>query len=139
MSQLVLDASVAMSWALADEQDAETAQVLNLLTESSAIVPAIWPIEIANGLFVAERRRRLTQDESSRFLELLRRLPITITPIPEEQAPDLLLMLARQYQLTAYDVCYLALCIRTGLLPLASRDRSLRAAAQRLSIALLPD
>jgi predicted nucleic acid-binding protein len=123
VSPLVLD---AMSWALADEQDAEASHVLDLLKESGAIVPPIWPIEVVN-------------DESSRFLELLRQLRITITPIPEEQAPDLLLVLARQYQLTAYDVCYLALCVRTGLPALASRDRSLRAAAKRLSIALVPD
>jgi predicted nucleic acid-binding protein len=136
VSPLVLD---AMSWALADEQDAEASHVLDLLKESGAIVPPIWPIEVVNALFAAERWRRLTQDESSRFLELLRQLRITITPIPEEQAPDLLLVLARQYQLTAYDVCYLALCVRTGLPALASRDRSLRAAAKRLSIALVPD
>jgi predicted nucleic acid-binding protein len=57
--------------------------------------------------------------------------------MPEEEVPASLLGLARTHQLTAYDAAYLVLAIQTGL-PLASRDRKLRAAAQRSNVRLLP-
>ena len=43
--------------------------------------------------------------------------------------------LAREHRLTAYDAAYLELAMRTGL-PLATGDRKLAAAAERVGIAL---
>lgn len=52
----MVDASVALSWCLTDEQAAYGAAVLGALATTYAVVPAIWPFEIANTLVVAECR-----------------------------------------------------------------------------------
>jgi hypothetical protein len=43
----VLDASIALAWAFEDEESPGVAAVLTRLERKSAIVPAIWPLEIA--------------------------------------------------------------------------------------------
>lgn len=46
----VLDASVAVAWAFADEGDAYAGRVLESLAEVEALVPALWPLEVGNAL-----------------------------------------------------------------------------------------
>jgi hypothetical protein len=57
----VVDSSVVMAWCFEDEVDKYADSVLDLLVDSEAIVPSIWPLEVANVLLVAERRQRLTE------------------------------------------------------------------------------
>lgn len=59
----MVDASVALSWCLTDEQAPYAAAVLGALATTYAIVPSVWPFEIANTLVVAERRKRVTQEQ----------------------------------------------------------------------------
>ena len=59
MSASVLDCSVGMAWCFEDEADRYADGVLDRLVEETALVPPLWPLEIANVLVVAERRRRL--------------------------------------------------------------------------------
>ncbi len=54
----VLDCSVTMSWAFPDEADSNTEALRERLVFESAIVPALWPIEVGNCLIVAVRRGR---------------------------------------------------------------------------------
>ncbi len=68
----VLDASVVVAWCFEDETTPYTEYVLGLLSGDTACVPAIWPLEVANALLVAERRARLELADTTRFLELLR-------------------------------------------------------------------
>ncbi len=80
-------------------------------------------------LLVAERRRRLGGGDVIRFLDLLGGLPIVVDgPV---SIPDLVVLLAlgREHRLSAYDAAYLHLAMREHL-PLAPRDRALRAAAR---------
>ncbi len=48
------------------------------LTAAEAIAPAVWPLETGNALLVAERRGRLSEADSARFLSLLEQLPIAV-------------------------------------------------------------
>jgi len=57
---LVLDASVALSWCFKNEATAAADRVLERLATEGASVPAIWHLEIANVLALSERRRRIT-------------------------------------------------------------------------------
>ena len=127
MTRFVLDCSVTMAWCFEDEADRYSDGVLTALSDASAVVPSLWPLEVANVLTVGERRGRLTAADSQRFLEHLAGLPITVDPaIPEAGE---LLTVARAHGLSAYDAAYLHLAIRTHL-PVATRDRTLRAAAR---------
>jgi len=124
----VLDASVAVAWCFEDETTPYTEYVLALLGSDTARVPLIWPLEVANALLMAERRARLELADTTRFLELLHALPITVDASPGERVFSAIVDVARAYSLTSYDAAYLELAMREGL-PLATQDNRLVAAA----------
>ena len=124
---IVLDCSVTMAWCFEDENDDYSDGVLAALAEGEAIVPAIWPLEVANVLAAAERRRRLKEADSARFIELLSALPIMVDEGTHDRALDVILSLARSFGLSCYDAAYLDLAMRTGA-HLATRDEALKAA-----------
>jgi predicted nucleic acid-binding protein len=135
---LVLDASIAAAWCFPDEASAYAETVLDQLRTTNALVPAIWPLELANILVVGERRQRIQPAETARFVELLQPLPITVDADSPDRALGSVLGLARDYQLSAYDAAYLDLAVRHGL-PLATLDRQLRAAAVAAGVALVEE
>ena len=130
---IVLDASVAVAWAFEDENSAYTNRVLDMLVTSSAQVPSIWPLEVANALLSAERRQRIGTAETARFIALLSGLPVDVVGIAREHTMGVVLDLARTHGLTVYDACYLFLAMREGL-PLATQDGRLRSAASRVAV-----
>ncbi len=125
-----------MSWCFEDEADAYADRVLAATERARILVPSIWPLEVANVLAVAERRKRLTPADSARFLGLLGALRIAIDESPFERATTEVLSLAREYALSSYDAAYLELAMRSGA-PLATRDRKLMAACRRSGVARL--
>jgi predicted nucleic acid-binding protein len=135
VSRFVLDCSVTMAWCFEDESDDYATAVLRALTARIAVVPPLWALEVANVLLVAERRRRISGDATARFLELLRELPLTVADPDSIGEIGELLRLGRAYRLSAYDVAYLRVARRERL-ALATRDSSLRAAAQSAGIAI---
>jgi predicted nucleic acid-binding protein len=136
VTDLVLDASVALSWCFRNEATAATDRVLDRLADETASVPAIWHLEIANVLALSERRGRITPARSSEFLSLLETLAIEVDEETPSRALGRVLDLARAEQLTAYDAAYLELAMRLGI-PLASKDTDLCDAAERLGVTVL--
>jgi len=134
----VLDASVALSWAFRDEFGPYSRAVLEALAEAEAFVPSIWPLEVGNGLLVAERRRRLTRADVSQFVTLIQQLPIIIESVALEQGLTQVLSLAREQSLSTYDASYLDLAMRLGM-PLATLDKNLKRAAKQCEVKLLFD
>jgi len=68
--RFVLDASVAVAWCFEDEATKFTESVLDLLSAGAeALVPAIWPVEVANALLIAERRKRILLAQVTALLE----------------------------------------------------------------------
>lgn len=132
----VIDASVVIAWCFQDEACKYADTVLESMHASSALVPAIWPLEIANVLIVAERKKRLRMVDSMRFLELLDSLPITVEKEHPGKIWREILTLAREQHLSSYDAAYLDLAIRREL-PLATLDKVLVGAARRCGVALL--
>lgn len=130
----VLDCSLTLAWFFEDEADAYAESVEDALTSTAAIVPALWPLEVANGLLVGERRKRTTEAKVTQFLALLRALPIAIDDETAGRAWQETLQLARAHELSAYDAAYLELAVRRGL-PLATLDDALRAAAAAVGVA----
>ena len=132
----VLDASIALAWCFADQTTPISESALDRLGHEEALVPGLWALEVANVLVSAERRGRLKPAQTSRFLELLGQLPITVEEIGRDAILTTVLDLARASGLTAYDASYLALAAASGV-PLASRDEALRRAALALGVALV--
>ena len=133
--ELVLDNSVVMSWCFHNGDDSYVDAVLDRTTEFGAVVPSIWPLEVANVLLVAERRKLLQEADSFRFVRLLVKLPIRV----DYQSPDNVLKdvlwLARTQGLSSYDASYLNLAMKKGL-PLATLDKQLRKAVKAVSVKL---
>ncbi len=136
MQEFVIDNSVVMSWCFQDETNKYADDVLGLLEEGTAYVPAIWPLEVSNVLLVAERRRLLSQADSSRFISLLFELPIIVDQESPERMLSEILALAREYKLSSYDASYLDLAMRKGL-PVATTDMNIIAAAKRSSVPII--
>ncbi len=131
---LVLDCSVVLAWFFSDEKNAYADQVAASLTTATAIVPAIWPLEVANTLVVGERRRRCTHAQATAFLTGLASLPISIEDQTSTLAWSTIYPLARAHQLSAYDAAYIELALRQSL-PLCTLDARLEATAATLGIA----
>jgi predicted nucleic acid-binding protein len=132
----VLDASIALAWCFEDQTTPISESALDRLGHEDALVPGLWALEVANVLVLAERRGRLNQAQTARFLELLRQLPITVEEIGREGTLTTVLDLARSSQLTAYDASYLALAAASGV-PLATGDAALRRAAPAVGVDLI--
>lgn len=131
----VIDASTVLAWIFDDETSPYADEVLDRLQMETGVAPSIWPLEVANGLWRAERQNRLTVAKVVRSVELIVALPIRIDDTTSDMALGRVLTLARTHSLTAYDASYLELAIRDGL-SLATEDRDLRAAAERSGVAL---
>ena len=137
MSDLVLDASLALQWFLEDEAGRQySLSVLASLATKRAVVPMLWFYEVGNGLLMAHRRKRITFDQADGFLTRLKALPIDAA----EQVPSEVLELpaiAQKHSLTNYDAAYLALAMRFRL-PLATTDADLRRAAAAAGVGIVP-
>ena len=136
MTELVLDASVALSWCFKNEATAAADSVLERLATATASVPAIWHLEIANVLALSERRGWVTPASSAEFIALLETLAIHVDEETPSRALGRVLDLAREERLTAYDAAYLELAMRLGL-PLASKDADLCDAAEHLGVSVI--
>ena len=132
----VLDSSVALAWCFEDERTDATDDLLRQTAASGAAAPALWPLEVLNGLAMGERRGRLDAARRQALSGFLRDLPVSIDDETVAQAWATTAALAARFQLTVYDGAYLELAQRLAL-PLATRDRALRGAASSLGVALL--
>ena len=134
----VLDASVAMCWIFLDGKTAERAyamEVLNLMkqSETGAVVPVTWGLEVANVIGKAEMKGLVREAQSEAFLEMLDGLDIRADAATFSRALSDTLQIARRYRLSSYDASYLELAMRAGL-PLATLDRDLRTAASKAGV-----
>jgi predicted nucleic acid-binding protein len=132
IESFVVHNSIVMSCCFMDETSAYADGVLQSLFEATAFVPATWSFEVGIALIVAERKKRLSEADSARFLTLLSQLPIVVEQDRTERAMNELLALARTTGLSSHDAAYLDLSMRKGL-PLATLDSRLTEAAKRVS------
>jgi predicted nucleic acid-binding protein len=133
----VIDASVTLSWVYTDEHSTASDALLARVADQGAVVPMLWHLEIANGLQVGIKRKRIDASYRDAAIRKLVLLPIEIDPDTNNYAWTTTLQLAEAHQLTVYDASYLELTLRHGL-PLATRDDQLAAAASRSGAILLP-
>lgn len=134
MAPFVVDASITLSWCFAGEATAYSTAVLGAMQTTYAVVPALWPFEVANSLAIAERRKRITPEGIVKFLETLRTLPIQVERREAVWLCQATIRLARERRVTAYDAAYLDLARREKL-HLATLDNDLQEAGRSIGIA----
>lgn len=125
MSAFVLDASVAITWLLDDEDNPLADAARSRIVDAGAFVPQVWHLEVRNALLVAERRRRISAKGATVRLRSLRELPIYTDA---EADLEMVFELARDHHLAIYDAVYLELARRRNE-ALATLDAALVRAA----------
>lgn len=129
----VLDCSMMMAWTFPDEATKQSAVLRDSLLEDYALVPTLWPIEVANVLLVATRRKRMRESDWPKLLADLTALPIEVDDETSERALTDSLQVARRYDLSAYDAVYLELALRRKL-PMATLDKGFKRVCRRAGV-----
>jgi predicted nucleic acid-binding protein len=132
LTSFVVDASIALAWAF-DEVHPRASLGREALRTGEAIIPSLWWFEVRNGLIMGERRGRLGERDTARFLRDISRLALRLDRLPDEAS---VLALARRHRLTVYDAAYLELAQRMGV-ALATLDTQLAEAARAEQVPLL--
>ena len=130
---IVVDVSIAAAWCFPDEQASAAERVLDNLPRLGGVVPGIFRYEMRNVLIVNERRGRIDQAGSARFLMRLRDLRLLEDDAHDD---DTVMALARKHRLSAYDAAYLETALRRGD-GLATLDRELVNAAVAEGVVLI--
>lgn len=134
---IVVDASVTLSWCFPDEQTPLSLALLDRLNaDDTALVPAFWSLEVLNSLLVGEKRGRISSDQTQVFLRDLVALRPTFDNASVEQVFGAVQKLCREQHLTPYDALYVELALRVKC-PLATLDESQRSVAKALNIECL--
>ena len=132
---LVLDSSMTLAWYFEDEQTPAAMEVLRHVAENGAVAPSLWRLEVANGLQMALKRKRISAAYRDASLNDLGSLAIAIDAETDRHAWTATLRLSDRFGLTMYDAAYLELSGRLRL-PLATLDAQLASAAGASAIPL---
>lgn len=116
MTTLVLDASVAIKWALPSAKEDLTPEAVHLLSryldsEIDFIVPDIFWAEIGNVLWKGVKRKRWPRTDAEQIAEQFRAREFQT--IPSQTLMTEALKLACAYDRALYDCLYVALAVET--------------------------
>jgi predicted nucleic acid-binding protein len=129
----VVDCSVSLAWFLEDEHNAFADSILRATEHLDYWVPAVWPLEFANGLLMAQRRRRIDRAARLDALERVLLPGLHVDAGPVDMAA--ISALAERRDLTTYDASYVELALRLSI-DLVTLDRDLAAAATAEGVAV---
>lgn len=71
-----VDASIALAWPYSDERTPAVLTIFDHVARVGAVAPDIWPLEVANALQVAVRKKRITRPYRDQLLTNFRRLAV---------------------------------------------------------------
>jgi predicted nucleic acid-binding protein len=103
---LVVDASVALKWVLAEPGQAAA----DALLDEDLVAPSLWLLEAANALWRRSLRGELSAGEAEERLSELFNAPVTSVPIEDDLS--MAAALAQRLGHPVYDCLYLALALR---------------------------
>ena len=66
----ILDGSVSLAWYFKDEADPYADAIATRFPGVQAVVPTIWPLEVANAVLMGERRKRSTEAQATKVAGL---------------------------------------------------------------------
>jgi len=129
----VLDCSFTMAWLFEDEGNQATDDILHQMKERIAVVPTIWPLEVANVLLMAQKHKRISAATASGFVDALAALPIIVDETTSTRAMHSIYTIAESNRLAIYDAAYLELAVREKI-PLLSLDQDMVKAAKKMNV-----
>ena len=135
MPVLVLDCSATLSVAFEDEYSDDAWRVFEAIEHGGALVPPLWPMEVAHALRNGIKHGRISEPDAERFLDFLAEYPVEVYDEKPHPLPSVFFQSAKRHSLTAYDASYLRLAQITGL-PLAANDGELVKAARKAGVTL---
>jgi predicted nucleic acid-binding protein len=114
-TELVVDASIAVAWALQDETDPDSEKILTAIQAGQVrlVVSELWLYETRNAVRSAMLRGRTDQEGVAEACRLLLRTSKTVVPASETRAVEAL-RLSVEMGLSVYDAAYLALARERG-------------------------
>lgn len=137
MNTLVLDASVAIKWAIPSAREPLTDESLRLLkryvdSEIEFIVPDVFWAEVGNVLWKGTRQHRWRQDEAEAVSADMKARDFatvsSVTLLPEA------LRIAFTYDRSVYDCLYVALAVQSKTDLVTADERLANALAARLPV-----
>ena len=137
MSAFVLDASVAVKWAIPSTEETLTAESLQLLKrytqgEINFIVPDVFWAEVGNVMWKGVRQRRWPQTVAERAASDMRDRNFFTVPSLELLAEALKIACANDR--SVYDCLYVALAIQFKIEMITADERLANALAARLPV-----
>lgn len=132
---IVLDASVAVSWLLAEHT--KTAILDDLLATRRILVPSHWTTEVSHAILKALRRKSIPQAKLIDIAKDIEVLDVVIQPPTTLSAMIPMIGFAQENGLTVYDAAYVQLALARNA-ELATFDNAMRQAAGRLGVTLIP-
>jgi len=111
---IVIDASMAASWIIPDEYNPISQALLDDLMDEKyrpLSIPLFW-YEFRNILVTNARKRRIDKNDLLIFLQDIRQIGIETKAMDNDA---LILQLAFEHNLSAYDAAYLALAVQEKL------------------------
>ncbi|MFO7952963.1 MAG: type II toxin-antitoxin system VapC family toxin [Bacillota bacterium] len=136
MGRAVLDASVALSWVLPGEDSAMTLPLRDWAVKDPGLellVTSFFHYELANALWVAWRRGKMTRSSAQEALKALLAFDLSLWASDLESCFDL----SCEHGLAVYDAAYLAVALEKEA-SVWTLDRSLARVAAALGITAYP-
>ncbi len=125
--RLVVDASVALKWAI---RGADSAVAFELLASETLMLPDFWLNEATNALWVQAWRGLMSAEDVRDGLTLLKeRVPSTVTAAMDLHASAL--EIALEVGCSPYDTLYAAFALAIGADHVIAADRPFLAALRR--------
>lgn len=131
--RIVLDASIAIGWALPSQATGLTERLLIQKSAYEYRVPHIFHVEVLSAFAKAERSRRISSEDAGLAADLILQMEFVVEPPPEKPLMRELFDIARAERMSVYDALYLGLAVELKA-PLATRDQALRDIADRHGI-----
>lgn len=137
MNTLVLDASVAIKWAIPSVREPLTDESLRLLqryvdSEIEFIVPDVFWAEIGNVLWKSARQRRWRQDEAEAVAADMKARDFAT--VPSATLLTEALRIAFAYDRSVYDCLYVALAVQAKTDLITADERLANALAAHLPV-----
>lgn len=137
MKKFVLDASVALKWAIPPEDEPLSLESLNLLRqytkgEIDFLVPDIFWAEIGNVLWKGFRQRRWSRPTAERIVSEMQSR--NFSTVPSMSLMSEALKIAFAYDRAVYDCLYVALAIRSKSEMVTADERLANALAAYLPV-----
>jgi predicted nucleic acid-binding protein len=137
LSALVLDASVAVKWAVPSAKETLTVESLHLLKrytdgEINFLVPDVFWAEVANVLWKGVRQRRWPQSVAERAASDIRKRNFFTVSSRELLAEALEIAFANDR--SVYDCLYVALAVQFNVEMITADERLANALAARLPV-----